>query len=288
MQRRRSFHFVFLLFGLAVAPLAAQTVQHGPTTVRFDVHHDVSPPLRDLIRNAPPPSLEREEAEPVGRIPLPPGLSELSEDPIRQRTVVPLTPLVSYSFEGLGQGPYGFTVPTVPPDTEGAVGATQYVQWVNYSFAMFDKSNGALIAGPTAGNTLWSGFGGLCESTNRGDPIAIYDKLANRWVMSQLAFNLNADLTPAPPFLECIAVSTSSDALGTWYRYSFQYTDLHDYPKMGVWPDAYYETFNMFNGQKQFIGADACAYDRTAMLSGLPATQICFQQNASVGGLLPA
>src|SRR5271157_318242 len=142
MQRRRSFHFVFLLFGLAVAPLAAQTVQHGPTTVRFDVHHDVSRPLRDLIRNAPPPSLEREEAEPVRRIPLPPGLSELSEDPIRQWTIAPLTPLVSQSFEGLGSGQYGFNVTSAPPDTNGAVGAAQYVQWVNTSFAIFDKSTG--------------------------------------------------------------------------------------------------------------------------------------------------
>ncbi len=75
--------------------------------------------------------------------------------------------------------------------------------------------------------------------------------------------------------------------LGTCYRYSFQYTNFDDYPKMGVWSDAYYETFNMFNGDK-FVGSDACAYDRTKMLNGQAATQICFQQGPSVGGLLPA
>jgi len=64
---------------------------------------------------------------------------------------VPFTPVVGTSFEGLGAGQYGFTVNSAPPDTNGTVGATQYVQWVNSSFAIFNKSSGALIAGPTAG-----------------------------------------------------------------------------------------------------------------------------------------
>jgi hypothetical protein len=188
---------------------------------------------------------------------------------------------VGISFEGLGNGQYGFSVNAVPPDTNGAVGATQYVQWVNESFAVFNKSTGALVAGPTAGNTLWSGFGGGCQSNNDGDPIAIYDKIANRWVMSQFSVSTT-------PYLQCIAVSTTSDATGTYNRYSFQYNNFDDYPKMGVWPDAYYETFNMFNNSNAFVGSDACAYDRSAMLAGHTATQICFQQGSSVGGLLPS
>src|SRR5499425_3323951 len=67
------------------------------------------------------------------------------------------------SFDGVGQGAFGFTPNAAPPDTNGAVGATQYVQWVNESFAVFSKSTGALVMGPVAGNTLWSGFGGGCE-----------------------------------------------------------------------------------------------------------------------------
>src|SRR5271166_1558478 len=89
----RWFWLLALLLGLATS-LGAQVVQKGPTTVRSDVHHDVSLPLRELLRNAPLPSLEEKEAEPVRRIPLPPGLSELSEDPVRQWTIAPLTPLV--------------------------------------------------------------------------------------------------------------------------------------------------------------------------------------------------
>ena len=274
---QRLFIAAAMLVGLVVPTLA----QSGPTTVRRDLHHDVSPPLRDLIKNAPPPSLARREVEPMRLIPLPPGLSQLAEDPIRQTSIAPITtPVVTSSFEGLGAGQYGFSVTGAPPDTNGTVGATQYVQWVNTSFAIFNKTTGALISGPTAGNTLWSGFGGGCQTNNDGDPVVLYDKAAQRWVFSQFSVSTT-------PYLQCIAVSTTSDATGTYNRYSFQYSNFDDYPKMGVWSDGYYETFNMFNGNT-FVGADACAYDRTKMLAGQTATQICFQQGSSVGGLLPS
>jgi hypothetical protein len=217
------------------------------------------------------------------RIPIPPELAAAAQqDPVIQvGTVAPATPPVTLGFEGLGNGQYGFSVTGAPPDTEGTVGATQYVQWVNTSFAVFNKSTGALIAGPTAGNTLWSGFGGGCQTNNDGDPIVLYDKLAQRWVFSQFSVSTT-------PYLQCIAVSTTSDATGTYNRYSFQYSNFDDYPKMSVWPDAYYETFNMFAGGTTFVGADACAYNRSAMLAGTAATQVCFQQGTSVGGLLPS
>jgi hypothetical protein len=278
---------VILLLSLAVpllvpSALAQSTAQSGPTTIRRDIHHDVSPPLREMIKYAPPPSLVRKEVEPLKRIPLPPGLSRIQEDPVVQTSTVPLpTPPITQSFEGLGNGQYGFSVTGAPPDTEGTVGSTQYVQWVNTSFAIFNKSTGALISGPTAGNTLWSGFGGGCQTNNDGDPIVLYDKLAQRWVFSQFSVSTT-------PYLQCIAVSTTSDATGTYNRYSFQYTDFDDYPKMSVWPDAYYETFNMFAGGTTFAGADACAYNRAAMMAGTAATQVCFQQSTAVGGLLPS
>ncbi|MBZ5686352.1 MAG: hypothetical protein LAP86_15080 [Acidobacteriia bacterium] len=271
-------HVVLAMLCLAL-PLFAQS---GPTTIRNDVHHDVSLPLSEMIKHAAPPSLARRRVEPMRRIPLPPGLEAVQQDPVIQvGTVAPATPPVTLGFEGLGNGQYGFSVTGAPPDTEGAVGATQYVQWVNTSFAVFNKSTGALIAGPTAGNTLWSGFGGGCQSNNDGDPIVLYDKLAQRWVFSQFSVSTT-------PYLQCIAVSTTSDATGTYNRYSFQYSNFDDYPKMSVWPDAYYETFNMFAGGTTFVGADACAYNRSAMLAGTAATQVCFQQGTSVGGLLPS
>ncbi len=107
-----------------------------------------------------------------------------------------------------------------------------------------------------------------------------YDKLAQRWIFSQFSVSTT-------PYLQCIAVSTTSDATGTYNRYSFQYSNFDDYPKMGVWSDAYYETFNMFNGNT-FVGADACAYNRSQCSPEQTATQVCFQQGSSVGGLLPS
>jgi len=258
----------------------------GPTTIRTDVHHDVSLPLSVMAANAPAQQLTQREAETWKRIPLPPGLSPLTQDPLLQQTIpAALSPTVGLSFEGLGANQYGWGSQTsaIPPDTNGAVGATQYVQWVNLSFAVFDKATGAKLLGPVAGNTLWSGFGGGCQSNNDGDPVVQYDKLANRWVMSQFSVK-------TLPYLQCVAVSKTNDATGQWYRYSFSYgnTLFDDYPKMGVWPDAYYETFNMFQNGQTYVGPDACAYDRARMLNGQSATQICFQQSSSIGSLLPA
>ncbi len=254
-------------------------------TVRQNMHHDVSPAVRDLPTIDASTRRTRHEAEPARRIPMPANLKAASEpDTVLQRTVASAptlnAPTTGLNFEGLGNGSLGFTPNAAPPDTNGAVGATQYVQWVNESFAVFDKATGNKLAGPTSGNALWSGFGGGCQTNNDGDPIVLYDKAANRWVFSQFSVSTT-------PFLQCVAVSTTSDATGTFNRYSFQYSNFDDYPKMGVWTDAYYQTFNMFSGNR-FVGADACAYDRTAMLNGQPATQICFQQGSSVGGLLPS
>jgi hypothetical protein len=283
MRSTLKYCLVLFLFVLLFAFSSLAQVLQGPTTIRNSVHHDLSLPLSVMAQNATPLKLTKREAEAWKRIPLPPGLSPLAVDPVIQ-TMSPLaaSPAVGLSFEGLGQGQYGFSVMYAPPDTNGAVGSTQYVQWVNVSFAVFNKATGAKVLGPVAGKTLWSGFGGGCQNNNDGDPVVQYDKLANRWVMSQFSISTT-------PYLQCIAVSQTSDATGAWYRYSFSYSNnFDDYPKMGIWPDAYYETFDMFANGATWIGPDVCAYDRNKMLSGLAATQVCYQLGPSVGPLLPA
>jgi hypothetical protein len=202
-------------------------------------------------------------------------------DPVRQEGfAAPLQATLSLSFEGLGQGAYGFTVDAAPPDTNGSVGETQYVQWVNESYAVFDKTAGNLILGPVAGNSLWAGMNNGCATNNDGDPIVVYDKVAQRWVMTQFSVSTK-------PYLQCVAVSDTSDATGTFERYAFPMAAFPDYPKLGAWPDAYYMSFNMFNGNN-LIGAQVCALDRTAMLNGLAATSVCFQLSSAVASLLPA
>jgi hypothetical protein len=271
-------------------PVSAQVM-----TVRTTFKNDVSPRLSEMAamaaatQKAPETDVEK-EAEPVrfvpkGIGPIPATGPDTSLQTSAYQPSAELAPTLGFAFDGLGQGFNGFNPPTnapnaAPPDTNGAVGLTQYVQWVNSSFVVFDKSNGAVLLGPLRGNTLWTGFGGGCETNNNGDPIVTYDRMANRWVFSQFS------VTGGPPFLQCIAVSTSPDATGSYNRYSAPTPSFNDYPKMGVWPDAYYETFNLFNGNT-FVGGMVCAYDRGAMLGNLAATQICFTINND-GSFLPS
>ncbi len=176
-----------------------------------------------------------------------------------------------------------------PPDPTGAVGPNHYVQWVNTSFAIWDKA-GNLLYGPAAGNTLWTGFGGPCQTTNDGDPIVLHDHLADRWFMSQLAL----PSFPFGPFYQCIAVSQTSDPTGAYYRYAFRIssTKLNDYPKFGVWPDAYYLAVNQFNEVTlSYGGQGVVAFERDRMLAGLPAAMVYFDLftiDPNLGGMLPA
>ena len=135
--------------------------------------------------------------------------------------------------------------------------------------------------GPVNGNTLWSGFGGGCQTRNDGDPIVLYDPMADRWVISQF--------TAASPYGECVAVSTSPDPTGSYYRYFFQFstTIFYDYPHMGVWPDGYYMSANRFTGNT-YSGPAAIVFDRSKMLQGQAATFQAFNASSTYGTMLPA
>ncbi|MEA2620215.1 MAG: hypothetical protein QOC97_988 [Chloroflexota bacterium] len=265
-------------FGPSATMGEAPTTTHG-AVVSAAVHHDVSGPLRDAGGRAPSAANLRERPlKLVG-----PGSNPNTPDgAIQGSPGGQLAASGGPGFPGVGNGDYGFSPQYAPPDTVGAVGATQYVQWVNVNLAVFDKATGAIASGfPKLGNAVWAGFGGGCETNNDGDAIVEYDKIANRWILTQFS-------VATKPYLQCVAVSTTSDATGSYYRYAFSYgsTLFNDYPKLSVWPDAYYITFNMFGST--FAGADVCAYDRSKMLAGAAATQQCFQLSSAYGGLLPS
>ena len=262
-----------------LSAISAYTQQTGGKSLNvLELHRDVSRPLRDIEPEIP-------HHGPMHQIPLlhpsPGNPSTRYTDPVQQTGIGPaIATSVGVGLEGVGDGftgPSGtYSVAVTPPDTNGAVGNTQYVQWVNTDFAVFDKNTGATLYGPVAGSTLWSGFGGACQSTNDGDVIAQYDKLSNRWVMTQLS------VAQAPPYLLCIAISTTSDATGSYYRYSLSYSGLlDDYPKVGIWPDAYYVTTNMFSPilggllGYTFQGPEICALNRNNMLTGGASTPLC-------------
>jgi hypothetical protein len=189
------------------------------------------------------------------------------------------------NFEGLGNGFPNFSVNSAPPDTNGAVGATQYVQWVNESFAVFDKSTGALLDGPIAGNELFQALGAShpCAVNNDGDPIAQYDKANNRWILTQFSVTNGGSLG----YWQCIAISKTSDATGAYNVYAYKQPNFNDYPKFGVWNGTYYATYNIFSGNS-YAGARLCAYDGASMRAGAPAAEHCFQLSNSYGGVLPA
>jgi uncharacterized membrane protein len=275
-----------LVVVLSLSPFSALFGQtHGSAEVNSAVRHDVSQPLRNM---APKPQSQGKHQKRDHRTrtsSLAPHIASPAQAAPIVSTASGATsaPAIAQGFDGLGDGfagPQGtFNANAAPSDANGAVGATQYVQWVNESFAIFDKATGAVLYGPAAGNTLWTGFGGLCETDNDGDPIVQYDKAAGRWIMTQHAE------TGAPPYYQCVAVSTTSDATGSYYRYAFAHQYLNDYAKLGVWPDGYYMTFNTFNGAT-FLGGKVCALDRSSMLNGAPATQQCLQSTSNT--LLPA
>jgi hypothetical protein len=280
---------IFLVAAISVLGLFAHSRSripdghhHVQPEVLMAAHHDVSAPLRDMKSASRANSRAAEEGPDAEGFEAPRReASAILPDPVMQRTAGALLGTTAgLNFEGVD-----FNTNWVAPDSNGAVGATQFVQWVNVEFAVYDKTSGAILMGPTAGSTLWQGFGGVCQTSNSGDPVVQYDKAAARWVFSQHA----TPKTGQP--LQCLAVSTTSDATGTYNRYSFPLpiNDLPDYPKLGVWPDAYYLSINeALLSNFQLVGGYVCALDRSEMLVGGPATAQCFQQASTVLSLLPS
>src|SRR5580704_12107945 len=206
-------------------PTAAQQVQTDPQ-VSYEIKHDVSLPLAYLASIAPKPKRGFVEMiEPQRNLGLTVGLH--GEDTVVQDVYLPAIHTTQLlNFEGTREDQGNAQV----PDTNGSVGSTQFVEITNFDYEVFDKATGKVILKPTNTNTIFTGFGGACEGTNPGDPVVVWDKLAQRWLVTYFNYTTNLTL--------CIAVSTTSDATGTYSRYSYGFGNtLPDYPKYAVWPD---------------------------------------------------
>lgn len=232
------------------------------------VKFDVSPPLRD-IKPVPVPSgplmMGGSMVDP------PSGLEWLITAPgrqgpdlIAQAHVGPLTipaPSISFNAQPNISG-------VNPPDPVGDVGPNHYVAMSNLSLQIFLK-NGTSVFGPVNTNTLWAGFGGACQTENSGDPIVLHDQLADRWIITQFT-------SAGPTFFNCVAISTGPDPTGTYFRYAFTTgANFPDYPKYGVWPNAYFISTREFVGAGgPFGGVGAYAINRAQMLAGNPTPQV--------------
>jgi hypothetical protein len=276
------YSLILLIFAMRVA--SAQDTRLTPK-VDLPVYFDVSPPLRDMLKQAMVPSDGSWKDKVVynyvdlhGNGNRKPGQS-FPADPGLQDTFGSLPADTTIrNFDGMNNfGGY------VPPDTHGDVGFSHYFQVINCSYSIYNK-DGAKIFGPAGNSTVWSG---MPNNSNDGDAIVLFDEQANRWIFSQ--FSLPNGSSTAP-FYQMIAVSQTPDPTGSWYRWEYEFSAMPDYPKFGVWTDAYYMTTNNYAGG--WVGNSACSFDRTAMLAGSPdARRISFTLSPGSEGftsLLPA
>ena len=250
--------------------VAASKFNNGVKVIYPD-HADISKPVRDM---EPWPNQRVQEHEAAENPKINTGVHKDAPDLVIQRgrllaELAPNIPEPILNFAGI---PFpGVICNCAPPDTNGEVGATQYVQMVNEGYQVFDKTTGASIFGPASILSIWSGFGGVCQTGGNGDPVVMYDQLADRWLISQFAGGLTH---------ECVAVSTTGDATGSYARYDYNLVSiggsaLYDYPHFGVWPDAYYMTMNVFNTSgTAYLGPQAFAFNRAKMLAGDPTAEI--------------
>ena len=264
-------------------PTAAAQQITGPYF--HSAQHAESPPLRELkvVRTDVPTDFAEEEAQAPqeGRHPHGNDATRVGapfDVALQLSAPPPLTVTKGFNFDGIPASSFATS------DVNGSVGATQYVQYTNNRFAIFNKGTGKPLVGPTLEANLWTSLGGPCAKSNDGDPIVLYDKNAGRWVFTHHA-------TPAGgPFYQCFAVSKTSDATGAYNLYAYQLTNLFpDYPKLGVWSDGYYLSANLEDPTKgfAFVATQVCAFNRAQMLAGAAAAEVCFQ-TSSFDSLLPA
>lgn len=271
--------------GFAASLVAAvASADEGPIAA-WSVHNDTSPPLRELVGKAQDgPAGEAVEINPIGVLPKSLDAAEGSSIGPSAVAMGEPTPDPDLTFEGISAT--GF----IPPDTNGDIGPSHYVQTVNAKYAVYSRT-GTLLFGPANFNTIFSGFGGICETNNSGDPITLYDNDADRWLVSQFGLDFPGG---SESYHQCIAISATGDPTGSWHRYDFFWDDevFNDYPHFGVWPDAYYMAVNQFDGGTfQWRGQGVAAFERDRMLQGLSAQMVkfdLFAHNPDFGGMQPA
>lgn len=235
----------------------------------------ISMPLRDAPASNPFSAwVERPEPRtPQSRLPQLPR-NHLETDSVVQTDAAAAMPTPAVTFEGMAVADACGNC--LPPDPVGAVGPNHYVQMVNSHIAIYNKTGGVVTA-PKAINSLWASVPNtICFTHNNGDPIVLYDQLADRWLVSQFTVQETTE-----NYAECIAISQTPDPTGAYYLYQFdQGPDIfHDYPKIGLWPDGYYMSTNQFpNDATASVAAGAWAFERPKMLVGQPARYVFFDE----------
>ena len=241
----------------AAASVFAQDSIVKPAVVGHGTLIGVTPPLRDL-----PPLTQSEWDEmeakahekllnpklrtrtyPYAETALPKGPDGVWQKTMGTNKAMQSDPIVNFQ---------GQTSPYFPPDENGTAGPNHYMQTVNTTYAIYSKT-GTLLAGPTNMNLLFGSVPGA--NCNDGDPIILYDEMADRWMAAEFS------LCGSPDRM-LVAVSATNDPTGSWYQYSFNMGGMPDYEKFGIWPDGYYMGTNTSNN------TDIYVFEREVMLNG--------------------
>ncbi len=274
-----------IIFVLLIIP----NVRAQVPTVQYPIKMDVSIPLSSMrpAQNDEAVPGEEEERSIPNKIRRYPDADPNWIDPVMQKeynmpsSKAPLdNPIVNFSGITNGSNPARYT----PPDPAGDVGPNHYVQVVNVSLQIFNKT-GTSLYGPVTTSTIWSGFTGAWTGHNDGDAIVMYDENADRWVISQFA--VNCGTFGSYTAYELVAVSTTADPTGSYYRYAFQFDYMPDFPKLGVWNDGYYMAINRFNtnvSPNVYIGSAACVMERSKMIAGDPTARLTYFKTETLGG----
>ncbi len=263
------------------------------------IPHEFNGDLRNLPQIQP--TVPRQQIRPLmpGNLPQRQASPNIPTPFVQTQTPTPNMPNPSASFAGLNFSSNGSGW---PPDPNGDVGPNYYIQAVNTSIGIFSKTTGALQTSFTF-NSFWSGSNTstACDANNQGDPLVLYDPLADRWIFADMAwYNTPTTNMQTGPFYECFAVSKTSDPVsGGWWKYAVRtddsaHTYLADYPKLGLWSDGIYMSANKFLCSDAscttatYEGVRAWAFNRTQMESGATLQSYFVDLNTSYFSLLPS
>ena len=211
----------------------------------------------------------------------------------RSQMLAAAAPTPDANFPGLDFANWG---QGHPPDTNGDVGPNYYIETINVSIGIYDKSNGNRVAAFTFNSFMSQGhFGNLCDTDNFGDPVVLYDSYEDRWIITDFAFKLDGsgNVVNPPGAFQCFAVSKTGDPVnGGWNFYSIAAPGaLNDYPKFGVWPDGIYMSSNMFGyaAGASYQGFHMWALNKQQMYNGDPSPQVVdFSGDSSDFTVIPA
>jgi len=252
-------YFTLTIIILFLASFLSTLAQEGPvrpTITGTGTYYGLTPPLRDLpviteaefLEMKADAMKERNRELEKRSYPFAKTASPKGPDPAWQHemgTTIAGRELIM-NFNGQ-ESPY------YPPDANGTAGPLYYMQTINTVYTIYNKTTGAIAAGPTNMNQLFSGVPG--SNCNDGDPLILFDEQANRWLAVEFSICSTNDRM-------LIAVSQTGDPTGSWHKYSFDVADMPDYEKFGIWLDGYYM------GTNNSSGNDIYVFERSQMLNG--------------------